>query len=65
MIHGYNENEILAIVGNMVLANNRLVIEVQLRDQQIAELKKQLEEFHFKESSDGRLGTPNTLKSVS
>jgi len=55
-IHGFNETELMAIIGNMALANNRLSILLQAKDQEIEVLKQTLAE---KESNE-RLGITNT-----
>jgi len=44
MIYGYNEDGLVMLLGRMVIANNRLTEEIQIRDAKIAELEKRLAE---------------------
>ena len=49
MMYGYSFNEILAILGKMVVANNRMADDLQAKDEEIAKLKKRLAEHILSE----------------
>jgi hypothetical protein len=53
MIFGYDDAGLVMIIGKMVVANNRLTEEIQLRDAKIAELEKQLAELEAEEQKNG------------